>query len=472
MDFTNQIGITNDQVYTNRRDINNLMELLGNFKQRITQIEEERLSPLGVTFVPNPMTTSLDGGTFTIFNVSGLTITGTSDLQGPLNVGGTAAFSTNVHITGDAITTGSLTVGNNANVAGTFSVTGATTLNDTLLVIGASTCGSTLTVSGATTLSSTLSVAAEGTFLSNLNVNGNAVVTGSLGVSGLGTFSNNLTVSGATALGGALTVSGATTLSNTLDISGITIINNNTPSTSTSTGALVVAGGVGIGADLHSGDIFSSGTVRVAGVLTVIGLSNLHGPLVLGANAVIGTTLTVGGITEINSNTTSTNSTNGALVVTGGVGIGENLNVGGMLNVTGSISKGSGTFKIDHPLEEKKDTHYLVHSFVESPQANNIYRGKVKLENGKAIINLDEVSTMTKGTFIVLNRDIHIYTTNETDWDSVRGRVEGNLLIIECQNTQSNATISWLVIGERQDTHMYESPITGNNGKVIVEPLK
>ena len=50
MDFTNQIGITNDQVYTNRRDINNLMELLGNFKQRITQIEEERLSPLGVTF--------------------------------------------------------------------------------------------------------------------------------------------------------------------------------------------------------------------------------------------------------------------------------------------------------------------------------------------------------------------------------------------------------------------------------------
>jgi len=143
--------------------------------------------------------------------------------------------------------------------------------------------------------------------------------------------------------------------------------------------------------------------------------------------------------------------------------------VNGNVRISGSLTKGSGSFKIDHPL---KETHHLVHSFVESPQANNIYRGKVQLENGKANVNLDEVSTMTEGTFTLLNRDIHVYTTNETDWDAVRGRVEGNLLIIECQNAGSMATVSWLVIGERQDKHMYDTNWTDENGKVIVEPLK
>ena len=148
-----------------------------------------------------------------------------------------------------------------------------------------------------------------------------------------------------------------------------------------------------------------------------------------------------------------------------------NGNTGG-LGITGPLSKGSGSFKIDHPIESMKDTHYLVHSFVESPQANNIYRGKVQLIDGKALINLDEVSTMTEGTFILLNREIHTYTSNETDWDAVRGKVDGNILTIECQNNQSNAIVSWLVIGERQDKHMYDTEWTDENGKVIVEPLK
>jgi hypothetical protein len=136
----------------------------------------------------------------------------------------------------------------------------------------------------------------------------------------------------------------------------------------------------------------------------------------------------------------------------------------------GNVIKASGSFRIDHPL--KPDTHYLVHSFAESPQANNIYRGKVQLIDGKATVNLDEVSTMTEGTFAALNRDIHTYTSNESDWDAVRGSVEGNILTIECQNAQSTATVSWLVIGERQDKHMYDTSWTDENGKVIVEPEK
>ena len=160
--------------------------------------------------------------------------------------------------------------------------------------------------------------------------------------------------------------------------------------------------------------------------------------------------------------------------------IGGNYTVGGYLtfntsgNATfsGSLSKGSGSFKIDHPLESKKDTHHLVHSFVEAPQADNIYRGKVNLVDGSATVNIDTVAGMTEGTFAALNREVQCFTSNESDWDAVKGSVSGNILTIACQNTSSTATISWLVIGERKDKHMYDTEWTDENGKVIVEPEK
>jgi len=137
----------------------------------------------------------------------------------------------------------------------------------------------------------------------------------------------------------------------------------------------------------------------------------------------------------------------------------------------GTLSKSSGTFNIEHPLESKAQTHRLVHSFVESPQANNIYRGRVNLIDGQASINLDTVSNMTEGTFVALNRDIHSYVSNESDWDAVRSKVEGNILTVECQNNSSTATVTWLVIGERHDTEILQSDITDENGSIIVEPL-
>ena len=155
----------------------------------------------------------------------------------------------------------------------------------------------------------------------------------------------------------------------------------------------------------------------------------------------------------------------------GNVGI-KTETVGSVLVVNGSFSKSSGSFLIDHPLNSMKDTHNLYHSFVESPQANNIYRGKVDLVGGSATVNLDTVSTMTSGTFAALNREIHCYTSNESSWDAVKGSVSGNVLTISCQNSSSTATVSWLVIGERQDQHMYDTEWTDDNGKVIVEREK
>ena len=139
---------------------------------------------------------------------------------------------------------------------------------------------------------------------------------------------------------------------------------------------------------------------------------------------------------------------------------------------SGAVSKGSGSFRIPHPLASLSDTHQLVHSFIEGPQADLIYRGRLTLENGKAQANIDEVSAMTKGTFEVLCREVQCFTTNESGWDLVKGKVIGNIIYIESKNENSIDEISWMVIGERQDKHMMETEWTDENGKVIVEPLK
>jgi hypothetical protein len=142
----------------------------------------------------------------------------------------------------------------------------------------------------------------------------------------------------------------------------------------------------------------------------------------------------------------------------------------GAVIVAGSLSKGSGSFRIDHPL--KPESHELVHSFIEGPQADLIYRGKLTLVNGKGQANIDDVSTMTNGTFELLCRDVQCFTTNEKGWDLVKGKVIGNIIYIESQNPNSTDEISWMVIGERKDKHMMQTEWTDKNGKVIVEPLK
>ena len=110
------------------------------------------------------------------------------------------------------------------------------------------------------------------------------------------------------------------------------------------------------------------------------------------------------------------------------------------------------------------------HSFIEGPQCDNIYRGTVELVDGTATVNLDTVSNMTSGTFVALNTDVQVFTTNETDWDNVKGSIVGNVLTITCQNNNSTAKVSWLVIGERQDDNIKSSTLTDNDGKLILEP--
>ena len=139
--------------------------------------------------------------------------------------------------------------------------------------------------------------------------------------------------------------------------------------------------------------------------------------------------------------------------------------------VANTLSKGGGTFRIAHPHPSKKYTHDLQHSFIEGPQCDNIYRGKVDLVGGTASINIDTVSNMTDGTFVLLNRDIQCFTSNETGWTAVKGSVSGNILTITAKSSSCTDTISWMVIGERQDDKIKSLDMTDDDGNLIVEPL-
>jgi hypothetical protein len=116
-----------------------------------------------------------------------------------------------------------------------------------------------------------------------------------------------------------------------------------------------------------------------------------------------------------------------------------------------------------------KDTHYLIHTSIEGPQADLIYRGKVELVDGMAKVNIDEASRMTSGTFEALCQDVQSYTTNESGWSLTKSYIVGNILHIEAQDETANDTISWLVIGERKDESMKYSNTTDENSHVIVE---
>ena len=136
------------------------------------------------------------------------------------------------------------------------------------------------------------------------------------------------------------------------------------------------------------------------------------------------------------------------------------------LDVSGALSKGSGTFKITHPLDTSK---WLYHSFVEAPRADNIYRGKVKLYQGAAMVGIDTASNMTVGTFDSLNHNVQVFISNNDTWDLVKGSYSNGVLSIESQNVLSHAVVDWLVIGERKDQTVIDWDLTDDKGQLIPE---
>jgi trimeric autotransporter adhesin len=115
----------------------------------------------------------------------------------------------------------------------------------------------------------------------------------------------------------------------------------------------------------------------------------------------------------------------------------------GDVYVSGNLSKGGGSFKIDHPLDPANK--YLYHSFVESPDMMNIYNGNVMLDaNGEAVIELPE-------WFGSLNRDYRYQLTCIGGFAPVYVAEEISNNQFKIAGGKSGMKISWQVTGVRQD---------------------
>lgn len=124
------------------------------------------------------------------------------------------------------------------------------------------------------------------------------------------------------------------------------------------------------------------------------------------------------------------------------------LLVQGDVEISGALSKGGGSFKIDHPLDP--ENKYLFHSFVESPDMPNIYNGNVTTDDrGYAEVVLPD-------WFEALNGDFRYQLTVVDEQDSVAfalvkvvRRIENNVFAI--RSSVPRVEVSWQVTGVRHD---------------------
>lgn len=145
------------------------------------------------------------------------------------------------------------------------------------------------------------------------------------------------------------------------------------------------------------------------------------------------------------------------------------LDVNGDAEISGSLSKGSGTFLIDHPLNPtEKD---LYHGFVEAPRYDLIYRGRVSLTNGTAEVDIDSASGMAGGTFDALTKNATVTSLqNQDGFSRVKPTdiVDGKFTI-ECEDSVSDE-ISWVVIAERDDDFIKNHDSrTNDTGSLVPE---
>lgn len=134
----------------------------------------------------------------------------------------------------------------------------------------------------------------------------------------------------------------------------------------------------------------------------------------------------------------------------------------GDVQVVGTLTKTSGGFKIDHPLDPANK--YLYHSFVESPDMMNIYNGNVTLDaNGEAWVQLPE-------WFEALNRDFRYQLT-------AIGAPAPNLHIAEeissnrfkIAGGKPGMKVSWQVTGIRHDAYVNAHRIPVEEEKPALE---
>jgi hypothetical protein len=327
-----------------------------------------------------------------------LTSVGALTASSTLGVTGVATFSSNVNITAGGLgVTGGLTASGavvlNSNTNSTSSSNGALTVVGGLGVSGNINAGTGLGVSGAAVFGSTSSFSGVASHSAAV-----LVTSGGIGITGASTFHTSLTSVGALTASSTLGVTGVATLASNVNITagglGVTggvTFHNTTVSDSTTSGALVVRGGVGIGGSVNIGGwlfvdkIYMSnnttGGFYLSGSNTAHAFRNISGGLIAGISASSLTMYTA---------TNATSTTTGAITIDGGIGIGMTAFVGGSL----ALANGSQYFGFRAGASSG--------SFIWTLPTNDGANGQALVTNGSGQLSFTTI-TSGSGSGTVLN---------------------------------------------------------------------
>ena len=172
---------------------------------------------------------------------------------------------------------------------------------------------------------------------------GSVVVLGGMGLSGNLNTGGGVTVGGPFVSTGAARVGSLSTAGN-VDLSGVMHLQNTSPSYNATSGALTVGGGVGVKGNLNVG---TGGLVRIANTSECYGVNS--GALVVAGGVGIGLNTTVGGTITVTNLFNSSRVGDGALTVNGGASIGRDVYVGGIMylkNTSPSVDGYSGALVV------------------------------------------------------------------------------------------------------------------------------
>lgn len=137
----------------------------------------------------------------------------------------------------------------------------------------------------------------------------------------------------------------------------------------------------------------------------------------------------------------------------------------GDVTISGVLSKGSGTFLIDHPLDPANKI--LRHSFVESPEMMNVYKGRAKIADGRAVVELPEY-------FDALNaregREVLLTCVNGFSPLWLEGEVRGNRFVV--RGDRDGQEFGWVVLGVRADAHAKTHPVVVEQEKGAGNPFR
>ena len=202
-----------------------------------------------------------------------------------------------------------------------------------------------------------------------------------------------------------------------------TTISSTTASTSTSTGALVVSGGVGVaGAAFFGGNatVFGAAGITINNVggagndsiltLTQSGVSSAFikntattGDIAIGDGGGTYLRITKGaGVVFVPNTTASTTTSSGALVVSGGVGVAGAIYAGGGLTVTGGSAAAGSIFKTSTlGLVMSGATGSSYDLFVTNPAGNYIMQVPTGTRNVEFASTLTTIGNITSGAAIL-----------------------------------------------------------------------